>query len=511
MAWQPKNKPWYAAKSVVRAIRMGPNTVRYQAVKQVEKEEEEEEVVVASRGTYNNYYNYNNYNNNRNSYYNPMDSDEEDWYSTRKAQAKKKTYTFSSKEWNSYNFYTFLDINNDDNSTLFVKEPESYLTPTAQQIKSRAAVWEAKSINKIKDLARICYLKMLDDRDFISEYAKEYLKGNDNYYDTISFYSELYDQYIPGFTPLEQAIAIHYQLEDKKAKSKDSDKIGFHRENVGFKREVYADSNMTNQLDMNSLSSKKKMEILNKISIIGDLGNQFKVEKAVGEREVHNSHIFRKKLMKDYSQFNNIDMYQRMLPNFKLRFLTKDLIVNVPVQTSEKKQILIIILDDSGSMNDTLKQIWVNALLIDRFRYVITGEAEIYFSEFVYYPEDLKFRHIKNEEDVKKFWKNFNNYPNGGATNIGRIVTDISEKVASKNFYGLGDLSQTKPEILIINDANDSIGYDSLPYKTNAVCLMKENSELKNLCINSGGKQVVVNSKDRIVAYSLDGEEIISE
>jgi uncharacterized protein with von Willebrand factor type A (vWA) domain len=48
------------------------------------------------------------------------------------------------------------------------------------------------------------------------------------------------------------------------------------------------------------------------------------------------------------------------------------------VQIGEKKQKIIILLDYSGSMNNTPKQIWVNAILIDRFRYVIQG-AEVFF------------------------------------------------------------------------------------------------------------------------------------
>ena len=62
-------------------------------------------------------------------------------------------------------------------------------------------------------------------------------------------------------------------------------------------------------------------------------------------------------------------MYQKLFPNFQSKLLTKDLVVNVPVERTEKKQKIIIILDFSGSMDDREKQDWVNALLIDRFRY----------------------------------------------------------------------------------------------------------------------------------------------
>jgi uncharacterized protein with von Willebrand factor type A (vWA) domain len=80
-------------------------------------------------------------------------------------------------------------------------------------------------------------------------------------------------------------------------------------------------------------------------------------------------------------------------------------------------------------MNNTPKQIWVNAILIDRFRYVIQGEAEVFFSYFVSRPDDLHFHHIKNAEDVDNFWKMFSNYPSGGGTDISRIVTSIANDV----------------------------------------------------------------------------------
>ena len=84
-----------------------------------------------------------------------------------------------------------------------------------------------------------------------------------------SFYESLYEQYIPGFSPLEQAIAIHYQLEEKIRKDSNLKKRPWRGYNIGFDRGVWGNPNINGQLEMNELSSQKKMDILNKVSIIG--------------------------------------------------------------------------------------------------------------------------------------------------------------------------------------------------------------------------------------------------
>jgi uncharacterized protein with von Willebrand factor type A (vWA) domain len=254
------------------------------------------------------------------------------------------------------------------------------------------------------------------------------------------------------------------------------------------------------------------MEIMNKISIIGDLGTQFKVEKEVDEKIVANSDQYVKKIMRDYSQFHMIDLYQKMFPNFKSKFLTKDLTVNVPVDRKEQKQKIIILLDYSGSMDYDEKQIWVNAILIDRFRYVMKGEAEVFFSYFVESTGDLEFHHVTNREEVIEFWQMFSNEPDGGNTEIGDIVNYVSDQVINhRRLHNLDiDLSEEKPEILIINDGQDRVHSEKFPYKVNAISLMQFSEELKDLCVATGGKQVRVEENDVVTAYSKQGEQIIS-
>jgi hypothetical protein len=512
--WRVKKASWFSPRAIqeptsrVEEVRTGPNSVRYQA-----KEPMRLETKIQNPGL-----TYAEYKKQRKVKRNQWADDAYDvWEGEQLVHYNKPTYAFEASRWSNWSYNSYFGANDANDTSLFVKSPESYLTPGVDLITSKTNYWLAEDINRIKELSRVCYLKMIDDRDFIADRFKDPNNGlihPNEWQKKVELYENVYETYIPGFTPLEQAIAFQHKYREMKSKA-DAKKSGakYESKKIEFRRSDYADPILNTQLDMNRFNKRYKLDILNKVSIIGDLGVQFKVEKGMGEKEVANSEIFRKKHMRSYDQVRMIEMYQRMLPTFKAKFLTKDLIVNVPVQMSEQKQKIIILCDQSGSMNDCHKQQWVNALLTDRFRYVILGEAEVFFSFFTSSTECLEFKHVKNLTDVKNFWMNFSNNPGGSLTDIGYIVNYIAEQITVKHrLHNLDvDLSKELPEILIINDGEDKIGHSSFPYKVNAISLVSFSNELKRLCINSGGKQVKVTKDDKVVAYSKDLEEVISE
>lgn len=434
-----------------------------------------------------------------------------------KKQSKYSSYTWSPSVWTNYSWGGGEII--EDNSKLFVKDPVTYLTPTKSDIKTKANVWLDKSQDTIKELARVCYLKMVDDREYVSEMFADYDSMSDgareDYDNKKTLFDSIFEQFIPGNTPLEQAIAIYRRISNDKQyadpSQKTEDDIDYDS-TLSFDRAVYADPDLNEQLNFNELSKNRKMDILNKISIVGSLGDEFKVEKETSEKIVSNSDQYAKKIMRDYAQFSQIELYQKMFPNFRTKFLTKDLTVNVPVDRKEQKQKIIILLDFSGSMDEDQKQIWVNAILIDRLRYVMREEAEVFFSYFVCDPSKLKFHHLKNRDDVMNFWTWFSNNPNGGTTDIGAMVTSIAKNIDNGHLGNLNiDLSVEKPEILVINDGQDRVGYDTLPYKVNAISLMEFSEELKNLCVKTGGKQVEVSWSDKVTSYSEEGVTVVAE
>ena len=438
-------------------------------------------------------------------------------YSYGTGSSKYASRTWQPSIWSNYSWSGASVV--DDNSNLAVKDPVTYITPTKADIKAKTNVWNEKSIDTIKEISRVCYFKMIDERDYFQEKYSDLTKLSesevDDYQRKKQLYDSFFDTFIPGNTPLEQAIAIYRQISntsDTATRDGSEEDDVDYESSLNFDRKIYADADINEQLDFNELSKERKMDILDKISIVGMLGDQFKVEKEVEEKIVSNSDQYAKKIMRDYAQFSNIELYQKMFPNFRTKFLTKDLTVNVPVDRKEQKQKIIILLDFSGSMSYPEKQIWVNAILIDRLKYVMKEEAEVYFSYFIHDPSRMRFHHLKNKEDVMNFWGWFSNDPNGGTTDIGACVTSIANDISECRLGNLNDdLSEEKPEILIINDGQDSVGYDTLPYKVNAISLIEFSDELKTLCVKTGGKQVRVNSDNSVVSYSEEGVTIVDD
>ena len=438
-----------------------------------------------------------------------------------KKESRYSSYSWKPSVWTNYS-WGGLEEEEDDNSKLFVKDPVTYLTPTKADIKAKSNVWIDKSIDTIKELARVCYFKMIDEREYVSEMFADYdslSEGQQSDYEQKKqLYDGIFEQFIPGNTPLEQAIAIYRQIGGKSEykrrdpSEQDEDEDMDYDSTLSFDRAIYSDPSINEQLEFNELSKDRKMDILDKISIVSRLGDQFKVEKEVDEKLVSNSDQYAKKIMRDYAQFSQIELYQKMFPNFRTKFLTKDLTVNVPVDRKEHKQKIIILLDFSGSMDEVEKQIWVNAILIDRLRYVMKEEAEVFFSYFVHNPKNLQFHHLKDRKDVMDFWTWFSNDPDGGTTDIGAMVTSVANDVANHKLGNLTvDLSVEKPEILVINDGQDRVGYDTLPYKVNAISLLDFSDELKNLCVKTGGKQVRVGYDHSVTAYAEEGTTVIDD
>jgi hypothetical protein len=415
----------------------------------------------------------------------------------------------SSWSWGSYGGLGDIE---EDEDELFISNPESYFTPKTYEVESRIP-WgmnmrSKDNINLVKEMSRFFFYKMMDNKSYIDEHyldettmSEEQLGERDN---KTPFYESLWDKYVPGYTPLEKAMSIFNELrtknKERKARGEDSgdrltEDMRADIEEVEFDRDTYTDPEYNELLDMNFFKDKgmSKVNILNRISLIQNLGSQFKIEKEVTEKVVQNSKLISKKMMRDYSQVFNVDLYQRLFPDFKSKLATKNLTVNVPIDKTEHKQKIIMILDFSGSMSNQLKQEWVLAILIDRLKYCMKEEAEVFFSYFCNDPNDMYFTHVKDRASAIEFWQTFSTMPNGGGTNVGGMVKRIHEEVERGRLMNLDvDLSEETPEILVINDGQDSIGVNEFTYKTNAICLYQDNEELKDLCVKNDGKYVSV-------------------
>ena len=73
-----------------------------------------------------------------------------------------------------------------------------------------------------------------------------------------------------------------------------------------------------------------------------------------------------------------------------------------------------------------------------------------------------------------------------------------SFKIKGELFNINVDLSVELPEVLIINDGQDTVKSESFTYKTNAINLIQNNEQVKELCIKNKGVHVYVNMNDNL-------------
>ena len=389
---------------------------------------------------------------------------------------------------------------------LFVKEHDYYYTPTSYYVRSILQRMGLSSSNTdiVKEMSRFFYNRMIMDPDYIAE---KYLNPDESMdLEEIEgkkdFYQGLWDMdFIPGNNPLEKSLYVlqdYLRQEPRESQLKPSKmNLAKFRQDLPDKDQYY-DKSLNNLLKTRKLKGHKHAEILRKICLVDKFGSKFDVKKTVVEKRVSNSDIHKLKRIVEYGELPNAPLYQRAFPNFMTKLLSKDLHVNTPIKKEESKQKIIMLVDFSGSMNEDYKQDWVLGILADRLKYCMKGECEIFFSFFLT-AYDLKnknfeFTHIKNEAEALDFFKRLDTSPTGGDTEVGDVVEEIRREIMeNKRLFNLDvDLSKEKPEILIINDGQDSVKTDKLAWKTNAITIGRQNSELEDLCKKTEGKYIVL-------------------
>jgi len=169
--------------------------------------------------------------------------------------------------------------------------------------------------------------------------------------------------------------------------------------------------------------------------------------------------------------------------NFRL--VTRAAQIRERVEREEKKQLLYIIVDCSGSMKDGQRIAKAGGVLFNRLKAVIAGEAELYVR---FFDSGLHTEHhASNAAEAKELMKvvtegNFS----GGSTNISGCAREaqkrIEEVVATTN--------TARPELVVVTDGDDTINL-TLPElkgtKLHAFVVEHGNRALTDLAIKSGG------------------------
>jgi len=224
--------------------------------------------------------------------------------------------------------------------------------------------------------------------------------------------------------------------------------------------------------------------ILRDIKIKAYLEEKVGLETALDKKLVENNRSKQRKnkQMNSYSQMTKASKTAMVIPNFDDKMAKKELVIKEKVLPETKKQMLTMLLDDSGSMGNIITQSYVRAALLNRLESVIDGKSKLNF--YLYESQRYGFKEVKDLKDAQDLFKTISlRSPNGGGTNIGRVLQETIDEIHNVPGY-------SHPEILICNDGNDHVDYKSIDtkgVKVNVLIFGCQNEGLKKVAKDSGG------------------------
>tara|TARA_R110000772_G_scaffold57842_4_gene130925 strand:- start:1678 stop:3090 length:1413 start_codon:yes stop_codon:yes gene_type:complete len=188
--------------------------------------------------------------------------------------------------------------------------------------------------------------------------------------------------------------------------------------------------------------------------------------------------------METVDEVTKVRKSSMMLENFDDKLIKKELNIRTKVKPKNKKQILYMLLDDSGSMANLAKQTYVRAVLLNRLESVIDGKSELKFA--LYESQRYEFSEVKTKLEAQNLFRKISlRRPSGGGTYIGSILQETINEIHSDTTTGYHD-----PEIMIVCDGDDHVNPKNLDYKDvriNVVLLGTTNKGLEKVAKDTGG------------------------
>jgi hypothetical protein len=240
----------------------------------------------------------------------------------------------------------------------------------------------------------------------------------------------------------------------------------------------------------------EEANILKKLSVVNSFNGSIAGEAKIKRKRKVSSKKRGKLKMESYKQVNQASFVERMMPGFDKKFIQKDVLIKDKYVSEVCKQTLVLLIDDSGSMNSEWKIGWVKALVLNRLTAVMKGDATLYICTF---EEELDPNWVKvgTKAQAKDYWKLFDRQVgfNRGNTDIEKAVTHTIEQIDNGKLIGVDyddtatiSLKKERPQICVINDGQDYIDKDYSPkIITHGFILGRDNIEMKIMCERSGG------------------------
>lgn len=229
--------------------------------------------------------------------------------------------------------------------------------------------------------------------------------------------------------------------------------------------------------------SEEDMKFLEYLSLFDEFVNI----QASSIRTTEEDEFSRKKKsrpIREYAEVSKVSPIYYAMPHFSYKFATKQLNRVIGYEERFQKQILVLVIDDSGSMNEKEKRALVKAILVNRCQAVIKGDATLYVAT---YEADLDpFVKLETEEDCLAVVKKFFTFSRGG-TDIQRAIEKISNMMENGKIDEFV-LEGRNPQIVFLHDGQDHVDPDFEPsVPTHGFMLGQDNSNMKSICYNSSG------------------------
>lgn len=188
------------------------------------------------------------------------------------------------------------------------------------------------------------------------------------------------------------------------------------------------------------------LNIMRDIKLKAYLEDKVGLETSLEKKLVENNNSKKKKIvqMTSHTQVMKTNKTQMVMPNFDDKLAKKELTIKTKVKPEEKKQMLTMLLDDSGSMGVVLKQAYVRAVLMNRLESVMDGKSTLNF--YLYESKRYGYQKVENLKQAQELYKTISlRRPSGGGTNIGYVLQETIDEIHNVNGYH-------HPEIIIVND-----------------------------------------------------------
>lgn len=190
--------------------------------------------------------------------------------------------------------------------------------------------------------------------------------------------------------------------------------------------------------------------------------------------------IRRRRKMRNMGEISKVRVTEFGSPVLIDNILSKNMSVDERFKRVSHKKVSFVLLDDSGSMSSPKKQGVLRAvteLLADNCE-------EMYIACYV--EEAEHHQRIKGHKDLKKYLKKVYSAAHGN-TEIGYVLSNLSEQLKQGKFGHLNVDPGPNPQIVIILDGQDDVFPVPGLCAVHAVSIGQHNGDLQKLCLTSSG------------------------